>query len=48
MKKSKGDKIFDICNILFMVFFLALIIFPLLNILALSFNDGQDAVRGGI
>lgn len=48
MKPSKGEKIFNIFNIAFMIFFLALIIFPLLNILALSFNDGYDAMRGGI
>ncbi|RJG25263.1 carbohydrate ABC transporter permease [Paenibacillus thiaminolyticus] len=45
---EKGEKIFNIFNIIFMVFFLSLIIFPLINIIALSLNDGYDAMKGGI
>lgn len=46
--KDRDEKIFDVFNVLFMVFFLALVIFPLLNIVALSFNDGMDAMKGSI
>ena len=47
-KKSVSDKVFAICNIIFMVLFVVITIYPILNTLALSFNDGIDAVRGGI
>lgn len=47
-KKSVGDRVFTVCNIVFMVLFVVITIYPILNTLALSFNDGIDAVRGGI
>lgn len=48
MRLEKGEKLFNIFNIIFMLFFSSLIIFPLINIVALSFNDGYDAMKGGI
>lgn len=48
MKRGKGERLFDFCNVLFLSFFIALIIFPLWNIIVLSFNDGYDAMKGGI
>ena len=45
---SKDEKIFNVANVIFMVFFLAIIALPLWNIVALSFNDATDAARGGI
>lgn len=45
---SKDEKIFNVVNVLFMIFFIAIIALPLWNILALSFNDPVDATRGGI
>lgn len=47
-KTSLGDKIFTICNTLFMIAFVVITLYPVLNTLAISFNDGIDAVRGGI
>lgn len=47
-KKSLGDRIFVICNTIFMVAFVVITLYPVLNTLAISFNDGIDAVRGGI
>ncbi len=47
-KRSTGDKIFSICNIIFMVLFVTITLYPILNTLAISFNDGIDAVKGGI
>lgn len=47
-KTSAGDKIFTVCNIIFMVLFVVITVYPILNTLAISFNDGIDAVRGGI
>ena len=47
-KRSTGDKIFTACNIIFMVLFVTITLYPILNTLAISFNDGIDAVKGGI
>lgn len=47
-KYSKDEKIFNLVNIIFMVFFVAIIALPLWNIVALSFNDATDSTRGGI
>ena len=47
-KKTTGDKVFSVCNIIFMVLFVTITIYPILNTLAISFNDGIDAVKGGI
>lgn len=43
-----GDKLFVIGNTIFMVLFVVITLYPVLNTLAVSFNDGIDAVRGGI
>lgn len=47
-KKSIGDKVFTVFNTLFMVFFVVITLYPVLNTLALSLNNGTDALRGGI
>lgn len=47
-KKSMGDWIFVICNTIFMTAFVVMTLYPVINTLAISFNDGIDAVRGGI
>lgn len=43
-----GDKIFVVCNIIFMICFCIITLYPVLNTVAVSLNDGTDAVRGGI
>ncbi|KRM27630.1 ABC transporter permease subunit [Schleiferilactobacillus harbinensis] len=48
MRKTKEEKIFNFVNLVFMVFFTIIIAFPLINIVALSFNDPLDALKGGI
>ena len=45
---SLGSKIFTLFVGLFMAIFLVLTLYPLINTIAISFNDGIDAVRGGI
>lgn len=45
---TKGDIIFDVLNTIFMVAFTIVILYPLLNMVAVSFNDGLDALKGGI
>lgn len=47
-KKSVPDMIFTVCNTLFMVSFVIITLYPVLNTLAISLNDGTDALRGGI
>lgn len=46
--QSAGDVAFDVLNVVFMIAFCAVIVYPMWYILVLSFNDGADAMRGGI
>ncbi|MFS0724163.1 carbohydrate ABC transporter permease [Paenibacillus sp. 1P07SE] len=45
---SIGDKIFDICNVIFMILLVCVTLYPFLNMFALSFNDANDSIRGDI
>jgi putative aldouronate transport system permease protein len=47
-KHNLGEIIFDYCNMFFMILFAVVCMYPFLYILVLSFNDGRDAMRGGI
>lgn len=47
-KKSFADMLFVFCNTVFMILFVIMTLYPVLNTLAISFNDGTDALRGGI
>ena len=47
-QKSVSDKIFVVLNTLFMIAFVVITLYPVLNTLAISLNDGTDALRGGI
>lgn len=47
-KKSGWDMAFTIFNTIFMILFVVITLYPVLNTLAISFNDGTDALRGGI
>lgn len=47
-KRSRHDKIWDTIIGLFMFIFVVVTLYPILNTLAVSFNDGIDTVRGGI
>ncbi len=48
IKQTKSGKAFDAFNLVFMVIILIVVVYPFINVLAISFNDGYDAVRGGI
>jgi len=49
IKRDKvNDVIFNICNALFMLLVCVVTLYPFLNTLAVSFNDGIDSIRGGI
>jgi putative aldouronate transport system permease protein len=43
-----GDRLFDICNIIFMLGLVVITLYPFINTLAVALNDANDAVRGGI
>jgi putative aldouronate transport system permease protein len=45
---SLEDRIFDICNYSFMVLLCIVMLYPMLNTLAISLNDATDSVKGGI
>lgn len=45
---SAGDRAFDTFNIIFMVCLMIVTIYPFLNMIAVSLNDANDAIRGGI
>jgi len=47
-KVSFADLSFRFCNMIFMIVFVVITLYPILNTLAISFNDGTDALRGGI
>ena len=47
-KLSKVDRTFYFCNAVFLILFSIITLYPVLNTVAVSFNDGVDAIRGGI
>lgn len=46
--RSPSDRIFDSLNILFLVGLAVVTLYPFLNTLAVSLNDANDSIRGGI
>ncbi|WP_141499803.1 carbohydrate ABC transporter permease [Paenibacillus luteus] len=48
MRRSTGDKIFDTFVYIFMAIVAIVTLYPFLNVLAISFNDSVDTVRGGL
>lgn len=45
---TTSDKVFDVCNIIFMICLMLITLYPFLNMFALSFNDANDSIRGSI
>ncbi|ASS67142.1 MULTISPECIES: carbohydrate ABC transporter permease [unclassified Paenibacillus] len=45
---TRGERAFDVINILIMLLLVSVTLYPFLNVLAISLNDSQDTVRGGI
>lgn len=45
---SVPDKVFDITNIVFMLCIVTVTLYPFINMFALSFNDANDSIRGGL
>lgn len=48
MKKSLGDKLFDIINYIIMILLVIVTLYPFLYVLAVSLNDPFDTIKGGI
>lgn len=47
-RMSKADIVFNICNAIIMILFCIITLYPVLNTVAISFNNGVDSVQGGI
>lgn len=47
-RKKRQDIVFPVVNGLFLCLLMFITLYPVLNTVAISFNDGIDAVRGGI
>ena len=47
-KAKKKVQIFPIVNMIIMILFVIITLYPVLNTLAISLNDGTDSLRGGI
>jgi len=48
MKRTKGENIFNVFNIIIMLLMCVIMIYPYLNQLAISLNEGMDTALGGI
>lgn len=48
MKHTRGEKIFQVVNIFIMLLVCVITLYPYLNQVAISFNEGMDAMEGGI
>ena len=46
--KKHHDIVFPICNAIILCLIMVITLYPVLNTVAYSFNDGMDAVKGGI
>jgi len=48
VRQTPGDIVFNIFNAILMIFLVVVMLYPMLNTLAISFNEPLDSVRGGI
>ncbi len=46
--RSPADRIFDFCNVIFMLLLMVVTLYPFVNSLAVSLNDANDSIKGGI
>lgn len=47
-RRTKGEVVFDTINVLIMLLICFLTLYPIWYVIVNSFNDGTDAMRGGI
>ncbi|MDO4293316.1 MAG: carbohydrate ABC transporter permease [Eubacteriales bacterium] len=48
IKTSAGSRVFDVFNVIFMLAFAFVMIYPFWNQLVISLNEGSDTVKGGL
>lgn len=48
ISSSTGDRLFVICNYCFMIVLMIVTLYPFVNVLAVSLNNAQDSIKGGI
>jgi putative aldouronate transport system permease protein len=48
IRSSMSRRLFDVCNVIFMVLLVLVMLYPFYQQLVLSFNQGLDAQRGGL
>ena len=48
MKVSKGQKIFNVINVMIILFLCVIMVYPYLNQLAISLNESLDTSVGGV
>lgn len=48
MKRSLGDKVFDAVNVLLMILILVIILYPVLNVIAISFSGAENVAKADV
>ena len=48
LKRTKGEWVFDIFNVVFMIIFMFIMLYPFWNQFIISINEGTDTVLGGV
>lgn len=48
IRKSMGEKTFNVCNGIFMTLLSAVMLYPVIYVLVLSLNEGTDSMKGGV
>lgn len=48
MKKTKGEMVFDVFNIVIMVLIIIIMLYPFWNTIIMSFNDARDSIKGSL
>ena len=48
IKQTKAGRVFDVCNVILLILFMIIVVYPFINVFAISLNEGADAIKGGI
>jgi len=48
MKKTTGEKVFDVFNVIFMIIVMFVMLYPFWNTIIVSFNDALDSIKGSL
>ncbi len=47
IKKTKGERVFDVFNVILMAIVAAVMILPMLHVLSVSLSEGSESIKGG-